>query len=82
MSGEKIIKQKITEEINLIPESNRHELYELIHNFRTNLKPKKSQKDSIMEFAGSWLDISEDDFYNLCEEIEQRRQASSRRFEF
>lgn len=41
MSPEKIIQNKITEEINLIPEENRQELYELIRSFRTNLKQKK-----------------------------------------
>lgn len=36
-----------------------------------------------MEFAGSWLDISDEDFNDFGEEIEQRRQVSaSRRFEF
>ncbi|VEP18060.1 conserved hypothetical protein [Hyella patelloides LEGE 07179] len=83
MSPEKIIQNKITEEINLIPEENRQELYELIRSFRTNLKQKKSDSDRIMEFAGSWLDISDEDFNDFGEEIEQRRQVSaSRRFEF
>ena len=34
-----------------------------------------------MQFAGSWSDMPEEDFSDFCEEIEQRRQAtSSRRF--
>ena len=34
-----------------------------------------------MKFAGSWSDMSEEDFRNFCEEVEQRRQtSSSRRF--
>lgn len=57
--------------------------FEDLQNWLNNyLKSQKSQKDSIMEFAGSWLDVSDDDFNNFCEEIEQRRQVSvERRFE-
>lgn len=89
MSLEKIIQNKITEEINLIPEENRQELYELIRDFRTSLKPIKSkgdpngnsEADRIMQFAGSWLELPYDDFNDFCGEIEHRRQTSSRRFD-
>ncbi len=30
-----------------------------------------------MQFANSWSDISEENFSNFCQEIEQRRQTSS-----
>jgi hypothetical protein len=83
MSSEPITQKQIAEEISLIPEENRQELYELIRNFRVGLKPDESRANKIMQFAGSWLDISEEDFNSFYEEIEQRRQASSsRRFEF
>jgi hypothetical protein len=83
MSSEPITQKQIEEEISLIPEENRQELYELIYSFRVGLKPDESRASKIMQFAGSWLDISEEDFRGFYEEIEQRRQASSsRRLEF
>ena len=29
--------------------------------------------DEIMQFAGSWLDLPEEDFKNFYEEVEERR---------
>ena len=81
MSPRHISQNQITEEINLIPEENRQELYEIIHSFRVSLQSENSKANEIMKFAGSWLDMPEEDFNDFCEEIEQRRQASSRRVE-
>ena len=82
MSSKQVIHARIVKEINLIPAEKRQELYELIHNFRVGLKPEENKTNEIMDFAGSWSDLSEEDLKNFNEEIEQRRQASSRRFEF
>lgn len=70
---------KIIEEISLIPKDKRKELYDLIHKFRMDLERSQNQIDEIMQFAGSWSDMTEEDFSNFCEEIKQRRQASSSR---
>lgn len=81
MSPEQIIQQQIAAEINLIPEAKRQELYELIHNFRINLKEPEStnRASQIMDFAGSWSDIPEEDFNDFYIDIEQRRQNSRSR---
>ncbi len=80
MSPEQINKNQIIAEINLIPEDKRKELYDLIHKFRVGLnQPKHKIDEIIMQFPGSWLDMPEEDFSDFCEEIEQRRQASSSR---
>ncbi|MGL6345065.1 MAG: hypothetical protein ACRC80_38670 [Waterburya sp.] len=82
MTPEQINQNQIIEEINLIPEDKRTELYDLIHKFRMGLERSHNDIDEIMQFAGSWLDMPEEDFSDFCEEIEQRRQASSsRRFD-
>jgi hypothetical protein len=81
MTPKQINQNQIIAEINLIPEDKRKELYELIHNFRIGLE-RSNNKDKIMQFAGSWSDMPEEDFSDFCEEIEQRRQiTSSRRFD-
>jgi hypothetical protein len=77
-----ISKNQLIEEIDLIPENKHKELYDLIHKFRVGLNQPKHKIDEIMQFAGSWSDMTEEDFSDFCEEIEQRRQAtSSRRFD-
>ncbi|MEL6462033.1 MAG: hypothetical protein AAFQ91_27995 [Cyanobacteria bacterium J06621_15] len=82
MTFNPIDQNQIIAEINLIPEDRRRELYELIHQFRIGLDQQKHNQDEIMQFAGSWSDMPEEDFSDFCEEIEQRRQAtSSRRFD-
>lgn len=82
MSSKQISQNQIVEEINLIPVENHQELYQLIHDFRMSLNLRENKTNKIMEFAGSWLDFPEENFNDFNEEIEQRRQASSRRFEF
>ena len=81
MTSEQIDHNKIIAEINLIPKDKRKKLYDLIHKFRIGLERSQNNIDEIMQFAGSWSDMPEEDFSDFCEEIEQRRQAtSSRRF--
>lgn len=72
-------KNKIIQEINLIPEYKLTELYDLIHSFRLTLKPSENQVKEIMKFAGCWQDLSEEEFTDFSQEIEQRRQNSSNR---
>ena len=81
MSQKQITFQQIIKKINLIPQEKRQELYDRIHDFRISLNCQDSKADEIMQFAGNWLDIPEEDFNDFYEEIEQRRQDySSRRF--
>ena len=70
MSSEQIDQNQIIAEINLIPEDERGELYELIHKFRIGLDRPKHNQNEIMQFAGSWSDMPESDFSDFCEEIE------------
>ena len=74
-----VSKNQLIEEISLIPEDKHKELYDLIHRFRMSLNQSEHKINEIMQFAGSWSDISEEEFIDFCEEIEQRRQTSSER---
>ena len=73
MTSEQIDHNKIIAEINLIPKDKRKELYDLIHKFRIGLERSHNNIDEIMQFAGSWSDMPEEDFSDFYEEIEQRR---------
>ena len=70
---------RLIKEISLIPEDRHQELYDLIHKFRISLNQSEHKINEIMQFAGSWSDLPEEDFKNFCEEVEERRQASSTR---
>jgi hypothetical protein len=69
-------KNDIFAEINLIPEDKLTELYNLIHYFRITLKSSENIS-KILEFASCWQDLSEEEFTDFSQEIEERRQNSS-----
>lgn len=73
MTSKPIDQNQTIAEINLIPESKRKELYELIHEIRMGKERSHNNRDEIMQFVGSWSDMPEGDFKDFYEEIEQRR---------
>ncbi len=74
------LRTKLLSEINLIPEDKLEELYNFIHYFRVGVEASKGTPEKIMQFAGSWNDMSDETFADLNQEIIARRQqAFSRR---
>jgi hypothetical protein len=74
------IRDRVMEEIKLIPEHKLSEIYNFIHYFRIGLQGSKGNLEQIMKFAGCWKDMSEDAFNDLLREISKRRkQAFSQR---
>ena len=74
--GESIIRDKVMEEIKLIPEHKLSEGYDFIHYFRIGLQKSKVNINQIMQFAGCWKDMSEDLFNDFLEEISKRRSQA------
>ena len=74
--GESIIRDKVMEEIKLIPEHKLSEVYDFIHYFRIGLQKSKVNINQIMQFAGCWKDMSEDLFNDFLEEISKRRSQA------
>lgn len=78
--SESIIRERVIEEIRLIPENKLSEIYDFIHYFRVGLQKSKVNIDQIMKFAGCWRDMPDDVFNEFLDDIEQRRKlAFSRR---
>lgn len=81
--GESAIRDKLMDEVKLIPEHKLSEVYDFIHYFRIGLqqfKENMGQIIQIMQFAGCWKDMPEEVFNEFLEEVGQRRkQAFSRR---
>lgn len=77
---ESIIRDRVMEEIKLIPEHKLSEVYDFIHYFRIGLQKSKGNMDQIMKFAGCWKDMPEEVFNKFLAEIcERRKQAFTRR---
>ena len=78
-----LIKSKVLQEIELIPEDKLVDLYNFIHDFRLGLeKPQTAKPKPIMTFAGCWKDMPAEIFNDFTAEIRQRRhQAFARRRE-
>jgi len=75
-----VIREKVMEEIKLIPEHKLSELYDFIHYFRIGLQESKDNITQIMQFAGCWKEMPEEVFNDFLEEIcQRRRQAFLRR---
>ncbi len=74
------IRDRLIDEIKLIPEHRLSEIYDFIHYFRVGLQKSKGNIDQIMKFAGCWKDMPEEVFTDFIREVTQRRkQAFSRR---
>ena len=70
------IRNKVLEEIHLLPEDKLKEIYDLIHFFRLGLQKGKSKdkSKSIMNYAGIWEDMPEEEFNDFSKEVEMRRK--------
>jgi len=57
-----ILKGKLINEINLIPDEKLSELYNFVHYFRLGIERIKVDKDKedILSYCGSWKDIKMD----------------------
>jgi hypothetical protein len=75
------IKEKVLQEIDLIPDDKLPDVYNFIHYFRLGLeKAGLPDTKSNLAFAGSWQDMPDEMFDDFTKEIEERRhQAFSRR---
>jgi len=66
------VRHKLIKEIEKIPDENLNDIYNFVHRFRLKLQSKKVNIEKIMQFAGSWNDMSEADFNEFLAEIKTR----------
>jgi hypothetical protein len=79
--SQSVTRDKVMEEIQLIPEHKLEEVYDFVHYFRIGLREAvRGNREEIMKFAGCWNELPEEDFQEFSREISERRaQAFSRR---
>ncbi len=72
-----VIKNKVLQEIELIPEDKLADLYNFIHYFRLGLEKSQTTKHKqILAFAGSWQDMTTEEFTDFTTEIAERRHQA------
>ncbi len=70
------IQIKVIEEIRLIPQENLPELYDFIHFYRLGLETAQDNTEEIMQFAGCWEDMPDQEFENFSQKIADRRKRA------
>lgn len=72
-----MIKDKVLQEIDLIPEDKLADVYNFIHYFRLGLEKTHAQKrQQILAFAGCWQDMPDELFADFIEEVAERRDQA------
>ena len=70
------LRDKLIEEIRLLPDTQLEEIYNMIHEFRMSSETTQNKLDNTLKFAGSWNDLTEEEFRDLSDEISSRRQQA------
>ena len=65
---------QVIEEIRLVPKDRLREIYNFIHFFRLGLEKSQDSTEDIMQFAGCWQDMKDEDFEQFSQEMTDRRQ--------
>ncbi|MCK5726517.1 MAG: hypothetical protein KAH22_06815 [Thiotrichaceae bacterium] len=67
-------KDKLINEISLLPEDKLEEVYNIIHYFR--LGTEKEKENDILSFSGSWKDMGDNKFDDYLSDIAERRNKA------
>ncbi|NJO79603.1 MAG: hypothetical protein HC827_14530 [Cyanobacteria bacterium RM1_2_2] len=67
---------QVLQEVQRIPVERLPEVYRLIHAFRLQTETETHSPNSIMQFAGSWSNLSDETYADLITDIETRRQQA------
>jgi len=65
--------QTIINEVNKIPVDFLQDVYKILHSFSSKIESHKQNKKEILELAGSWSDLSDNDFKDIMSEIHRNR---------
>ena len=72
-----MIKDKVIQEINLIPEDKLADLYNFIHYFRLGLETSAhNENKQTLAFAGCWREMPDETFSAFMSEITERRHLA------
>ena len=67
------LRNKLLEEVTKIPDDKIPEIFDFLYHFRLGLGVKKSNPKRILQLAGSWGDMSELEFKDFLDDVQNRR---------
>jgi len=67
------IREKVIEELRMIPDEQMGNIYEFLHHIRTEPRNSTTNSDKIMGFAGCWSDMPDNAFSEFIQEMRDRR---------
>ncbi len=70
------LRDKLIEEIRLLPDTKLAEIYNMIHYFRLSSEKIPNKLENTLQFAGSWNDLTDEEFRDLSDEMTLRRQQA------
>ncbi len=70
------IRKKLIDEITKIPDDKLAEIYDFLYYFRLGLVTKSSNPQRTLQLAGSWNDMSDEDFNEFLDDIKIRRKTA------
>ncbi len=65
--------QTIINEINQIPIVSLPDIYSLIHSYNTKATKLKDNRDNILQFAGSWSSMADNEYVEIMSEINRTK---------
>lgn len=74
--GKQQLREKVVEEISLIPSEKLYEVYDFIRFFRIGIERAKTNKRKVLSFAGCWEDMPDETFNDFMSEITNRRKEA------
>jgi hypothetical protein len=70
------LRDKLMEEIAKIPDDKVPEIFDFLYHFRIGLGVKTTNPQKILQLAGSWDDLSKNEFEGFLNEITTRRKKA------
>jgi len=67
--------KSIINELKEVPANRLEELYQLIHSMSRKVEPTESRRKKILSFAGSFGDMSNDDYADFLNYIQKTRNT-------
>ena len=69
-------REKVLQEVHLIPEEMLAEVYSSLHYFRLGLESSPDKSKTLMQYAGCWRDMPTEVFAAFAQNVVRRRQRA------
>ena len=70
------LREKVMNEVGLIPLEKLGEVHDFIHFFRVGLEKSRADTNKLLGFAGCWKDMLDEEFNSFTTGIRERRKQA------